>query len=174
MFEPFNEKIDWTYKHSYDAYFSTLKAWFTEAESYKKHDKHDKKELPKQSLNILRNKTSLEIQFERLIKTLHANKNSVSDALNGLHQYIKGNKELSKRFGEVPNFKNDMFFENNDTLDDKNIHKYVEPTLQVIRFYWLSFHSLTYVRHLYNCNELFAIEMNKLKYEGIYVDDGNH
>ena len=175
VFEPFNEKIDWTDKNSFEPYFNMLKSWFYEEEKSKKESKSNKNDLTQKSSSFLRDKTLLETQFEQLLTLFHANRKYVVDTLDELHQYIKENKELSKRFGEVPTFRDDSFFhKDTGSSTSKNINNFIEPTLHVIRFYWISYQTLTYIRHLYNCNELFTRETKQLKHDDIYIDDGYH
>ncbi|CAF3189831.1 unnamed protein product [Rotaria sp. Silwood2] len=176
MLVDFNEKIDWTDKRSYEPYFNMLQAWLREKEKSADEKDHDDDNFVQKSIAPLRNKSALEAKFEELLGLLHDDWKYVADSIDKLHHYVKDNKELKARFGEVPNFKVDHGILNKipGLSSSKNVSKFIEPTLNIIRFYWLSFRILTYMRHLYNCNELFAIEMGKLKHENIYVDDGNH
>lgn len=189
IFEDFNEQIDWTDKRSYEAYFNMLQAWFKEeeinlkeeeekrrkkaAESSDDHDYDD--DCMENALPPLRNKTPLETRFEELITILCDDRNYVKDSLNKLHNYVKENKELLARFGKVPSFKEEKNILQTVTFSSgkKDIHSYIEPTFDILRFYWLSLRILTYMRHLYNCNELYAIDIGQLKQQGVYIDDGN-
>ncbi len=180
IFEDFNEQIDWTDKKSYEAYFNMLQAWLKEEKNRKEtattssDDKDD--ERTKKSLPSLRSKTALETRFEELITILQNDRKYVNNSLDELHKHIKANKELTARFGDVPTFEEKKSLKQKITRSSGNqdIYDDIEPTLQIIRFYWLAFRILTYMRHLYNCNELFAIEMKKNEYKGIYTDDGHH
>lgn len=172
IFGSFNEKIDWTDKRAFEPYFNMLQAWFKDEDNRKKSNENTSS---KKSLNMPRNKTQLEDQFEKLVTVLHEDREYIANSLHDLHQFIKQNKELTKRFGDVPTFKDDGIINKlTGSSSGQDISKFIEPTLHVIRFYWLSFRILTYMRHLYNCNELFAIEMDEIKQENVYIDDGNH
>jgi hypothetical protein len=168
--------IDWTDKESFEPYCNMLQAWLKEDESRRKAAKDHKGDSKKQQLPPPRNKTPLEVQFEELVMIIYEDRKYIADSLDALHHYIKGNKELSARFGEVPNFKEEKSLQQwiTGSSSNKDMHSFIEPTMSVLRFYWLSYQILTYLRHLYNCNELFAIEMGKLKQEGVYMDDGSH
>jgi hypothetical protein len=173
----FNETIDWTDKRSYEPYFNVLRAWLKEKEDASKNKGNmNDDNFAKKPIGHLRQKNDSEAQFEDFVSWLHGDRKYVEDSIGPLRHYIKHHKESTARFGEVPSFKEDQGIFNSITgsSSSENISKLIEPTLNIIRFYWLSHRILIYMRHLYTCNELFAIETGKLKHEGIYVDDGHH
>ena len=118
----------------------------------------------------------MQIHFEQLLNLLYNDKEYVAESIDALRHYIKDDQVLLARFGEIPNFKSDSILNKiTGTTKSRNVDKlFIEQTLHLIRLYWLSFRILTYMRHLYNCNELFAMDTGKFKQENIYVDDGSH
>ncbi|CAF3989486.1 unnamed protein product [Adineta steineri] len=175
MLRSFNEQIDWTDKKSFEAYFNMLQAWHKEDENRKKAMEANTEDDMEEVLPKLRDQTTLETQFEVFMTTLHKENKLWADLLNALRHYIKGNKELIARFGEVPVFseKKSLRQKVTSVFSNKSTSSFIEQSLYVIRLYWLSFRILTYMRHLYNCNELFAIETGKIRHNDVYTDDGN-
>lgn len=129
------------------------------SESSNSEDEDDK-EFPQKQ------KTETEMKFEKFLLAITNDLAHWTKILNPVFELIKQDEQLLIRFGKTPSIPAEKkgwlrrkFEKARGSADADDAC--VDLAAYVIRLYWLACRTLTFMRHLYNCNELFAIATTK-------------